>query len=506
MILSLNFLRKIIYHDVNEFGNVAEQKKATMRKKIVFYLNGLRKEVGAKEASMMLADYLRYDQNLTGTKIVCAEGDCGACSVLRYFPHTQGIDSHNYIPINSCITLVAQMDGSSLVTVDALKDKDRLHETQRAMVKCHGSQCGFCTPGFVMALTGMVEEKLSKGEDQISSQEAKNCMTGNLCRCTGYQPIIDAALDINLKECESIKKRFYSEKQEVDLIKAYRESVFIETDDFTFFAPKTIDEAINYFKIYPEAKIIGSGTDLGVSHNKRKTILNKLLSLHLISELYESKEENGEISVGARVTHSEFRHFMKDRVPELSRYLDIFASPQIKNIGTLVGNIANASPIGDTPPALLALNAKVVLIGPNGTREVPLSNFFLAYRKTAAQLGEIITHVKFNLPSKNESLRFFKSSNRKDLDISAVNFAVNLKWKDRDKKIIDDIIIAAGGVAAIPHRFVKTEDYLKKNFDLEEAIKVLHSEIKPLSDLRASGAYRHILVENFLRKFFVEVI
>lgn len=476
-----------------------------MRKKIVFYLNGQRKEVGPDKGSMMLAEYLRYDQNLTGTKIVCAEGDCGSCSVLRFFPHFTGTDAGNYLPINSCITLVAQMDGSSLVTVDALKKGDELHETQKVMVDCHGSQCGFCTPGFVIALTGLVEEKLSKKDLEVGLEEAKNCMTGNLCRCTGYQPIINAALAIDLKNCESVKERFFSEQQEADLLRTYNEHVLMESDEFTFFAPKTIDEAIDFFKIYPDARILGSATDLGVIHNKRKIKLNQILSLHLISELYHIEQKGQEIKFGARVTHTEFRHFIKDKIPEFATYLDIFASPQIKNIGTIIGNVANASPIGDTPPALLALDAIVCIMGPQGAREVPLSKFFLAYRKTSLVHGEIITAVKFNLPAKNSILKFYKNSNRKDLDISAINLAIKLDWKDNNRKVISNITIAAGGVAATPLRFTKTEEYLKKNFDIDAATAILHGEFTPLSDVRASSAYRHVLMENLFRQFFAEV-
>lgn len=472
-----------------------------MRNKIVFYLNGKRKEVGADHASMMLAEYLRYDQSLTGTKIVCAEGDCGACSVLRYFPHVKGTDAANYIAINSCITLVAQLDGSSLVTVDALKEKNELHEVQKAMVKCHGSQCGFCTPGFVMALTGLCEEKIAKKDLKLDEQEAKNCLTGNLCRCTGYQPIIDAAMSMDLENVESIKKRFYSEKQDADLKKVFSESVEIDSDEFKFFAPKTLKEATDYLKLYPDTKIMASATDLGVVHNKRKTKLTSLLSLQLMPELYHVEMNGNEVKLGARVTHTEFRHFIKDKLPEFATYLDIFASPQIKNIGTIVGNVANASPIGDTPPALLSLDATIVTT----KREIPISKFFLAYRKTALEMGELITHIKFNLPAKDASIRFYKYSNRKDLDISAVNFAIHIDWKDKTKREIRDVKIAAGGVSAIPLRLLKTEEFLKKCFDLEGAVKELHMEFNPLSDLRASAAYRHVLVENYFRKFFAEV-
>lgn len=471
-----------------------------MRNKVVFYLNGKKHEVGPEHAGMMLADYLRYEKNLTGTKIVCAEGDCGACSVLRYFPHVPAEDQH-YLPINSCITVVANLDGSSLVTVDALKEENELHPAQAAMVKCHGSQCGFCTPGFVMALTGLVEEKILKQETTVNAQEAKNCMTGNLCRCTGYQPIIDAAVSMDLHKAKSVKTRFYDEAQKQQLEQAFQTGVHLESSEFSYFAPKTIAEALNYLKLHPETRIVGASTDLGVVHNKRKITLTRLLSLHLIPELYKISEENGIVTLGARVTMNEFRHFMKDHSPEFAKYLDVFASPQIKNLATVVGNVANASPIGDTPPALLALNASVVI---NSVREMKLEDFFIAYRKTALAPGEIITHIKVPVPRKNADYRVFKNANRKDLDISAVNFAAHVEWKDRGKKEIAQITLAAGGVAATPLRLRRTEDFLKQQFDLEGAIKVLHSEFKPLSDVRASAAYRHVLVENFFRRFFAD--
>jgi xanthine dehydrogenase small subunit len=476
-----------------------------VRNKIIFYLNGMRKEVGARESSLMLADYLRYDQGLTGTKIMCAEGDCGACSVLRLFPHARGVDTQNYLPINSCITLVAQLDGSSLVTVDALKKDNSLHAAQKAMVDCHGSQCGFCTPGFVIALTGLVEEKISRQQTSIGLQEAKNCMTGNLCRCTGYRPIINAALSIDLSDCESVKTRYYSQKQELALKLAFAESVLIEDDEFSFFAPKTINEALDYLKTHSHVRIIASGTDLGVVHNKRKDKLNKLISLHLIPELYQVNQESEDIVIGARVTHSEFRHFMKDQVPEFARYLDLFASPQIKNMGTVLGNIANASPIGDTPPPFLALEARAIIQGLQGIREIPLSDFFLAYRKTALKKDEILTHIKFKKPGDETSIRFYKYSNRKDLDISGINFAARIDWKDTEKTQIDKVVLAAGGVAPTPVRFHKTEELLKNKFDLEAGLKELQNEIKPISDLRASSAYRRVLIENYYRRFFAEI-
>lgn len=471
-----------------------------MRKSVIFYLNGKKHEVGPEHAGMMLADYLRYEKSLTGTKIVCAEGDCGACSVLRHFPLAKGEDASFYQAINSCITLVANMDGSSLVTVDALKENNELHVAQAAMVKCHASQCGFCTPGFVMALTGLVEEKLERQENSVTPQEAKNCMTGNLCRCTGYQPIIDAAVQMDLKSASSVKKRYFTQTQRAALLENAQSGVALESNEFAYAAPTSIKGALDYLKANPDARIVGASTDLGVIHNKRKITLNKALSLHLIPEMYEISEQQGVVTMGARVTMTELRHFMKDRCSELAHYLDVFASPQIKNLATVVGNIANASPIGDTPPALMALKGRVVI---NGTKEISMSDFFIAYRKTTLAPGEIITHVKFDLPQPKAFVKMVKVANRKDLDISAVNFAGQILW-DETKTKIQDIILVAGGVAATPLRFKKTEDFLKQSLDVEAALTVLHSEFQPLSDLRASSAYRHVLIENIFRRFLRE--
>lgn len=474
---------------------------AEMREGIVFYLNGARHEVTGEKAGWMLADFLRYELGLVGTKIVCAEGDCGACTVLKYSP----LGNRSFLPINSCIATVAQMDGSSLVTVDRLASDGKLSPIQEAMVRCHGSQCGFCTPGFVMALAGLVEKKLEARETVIGKQEAKNALTGNLCRCTGYEPILEAAEAIPLNRCSTVKSRFWSQAQERDLRKVFSEPVLFEGRQFSFFAPKHLREAVTFLKKNKDARLLAAGTDLGVIHNKRKLRMEKVVSLHLISELYKILKIQSRLKVGARVTLSQLRVGIRESIPELARFIDLFASPQIKNVATLMGNVCNASPIADLPPFLLSTNAIVHTLGPLGKRKIELDWFYLSYRKTALRPGEVAVALEFDVPSKSESLSLYKVSRRKDLDISTVNAAFRVKWRGR---IMEDPKIALGGMAATPVRLRKTEKLLSgqelSSSLLARALQIFHSELAPISDLRGSAAFRRIVSENLFQQFFRE--
>jgi xanthine dehydrogenase small subunit len=488
-----------------------------MRNRIIFYLNGQKKEAGPEHGSMMLADYLRAELTLPGTKIVCAEGDCGACTVLRWFPWSSGRENPIFLAVNSCITTVAQMDGSSLVTVDALKKPEGglgvgLTPVQKAMMECHGSQCGFCTPGFVMALNGLVEKRLkahSEPQKSFSQQEVKNALTGNLCRCTGYQPIIDAGVSLDISQCESVQDRFLETEHQKDLEKVLQSPVSLQNEEYSFFAPTRLSAAVTYLKKNPQARLISAGTDLGVVHNKRKTRLTQLVSLHLIPELYSIQfKKSSRMRVGARVTLSELRESVQNKIPEFARFLDLFASPQIKNLATLVGNVGNASPIADTPPFLLVAGAKLQTLGPEGRRTIAIEDFYQGYRKTALLPGELIVSIEFDIPNSKESLALYKVSQRKDLDISTVNSAYRVKWKDSKKTQIESIRIAMGGMAAIPIRLTQTENELKGkalNPDLVvRAGRVLQFEMHPISDLRGSSSYRRVLAENLLARFFRE--
>lgn len=484
-----------------------------MRDYALIYLNGRRLEVRGQHSAMMLSDFLRYERSLTGTKIVCAEGDCGACSVLRWFPFpAKKSAAGGFEAINSCIVTVAQLDGSSLVTIEGLADANggKLTPVQEALVSCHGSQCGFCTPGFVVALTALVEKKIgSLQTDPIDVRTAQNYLTGNLCRCTGYTPILHAASTISLRECKSLTKSYLTTKIKHELAAAVKQPFEIASDEFLFHAPTTVTAATKFTAKHPGARILGAGTDLGVLSNKNKIVLREALSLHLISELYEIKEiaakqaRTKRLHVGARLTMAGLRRIAEKRIPELSRFLDLFASPQIKNVATLVGNVANGSPIADTIPALLALNATAVIYGVKGKRVVPLADFYLGYRKTSLRKGEWIGALEFDIPHPKESFSLFKSSQRKDLDISCVNAAYRITWTDG---VIKQCRFAMGGVAAIPLRLKGVESFLEGKdltpLVVAKAIDLAHREMTPLSDLRGSSAYRRVVTENLLLKFF----
>lgn len=472
-----------------------------MRDYILVYINGVRHEIRGDHAHKMLSDYLRYDLQLTGTKIVCAEGDCGACTILKLHPHSSSIQNL-FIPINACIMTVAQMDGSSLVTVDAMKSP-----VQESMVQCHGSQCGFCTPGFIMALSGLVEKKLTvdKKPSNITPVQAKNYLTGNLCRCTGYQPIIDAATAVDVAACPSVAEIFFSKAQQKELRAVSQKSVVIEGKNYSFFAPTTLRELATYMEKNKDARLIGAGTDLGVLVNKNKIQLIKLVSLHLISELYRIETKKDRMTVGARVTLTELRRALDGVIPEFHRFLDLFASPQIKNVATLIGNVANASPIADTPPFLLVANAIVHIWGIKGVRKVGLDEFYLDYRKTALKAGEWITSIEFDIPKASERLALYKTSQRKDLDISCVNTAFRMK---KNKDAIAEVYIAVGGVGSTPLRLKKTEKFLQGQIlseaVIEKAHEIMQKEITPLSDLRGTASFRRVLVENYFGRFFSE--
>src|SRR5436853_2454199 len=342
-----------------------------MRDHIVLLINGREHAIRGRGVFSTLSNYLRYDFGATGTKIVCEEGDCGACSVLIR-------RGDEFVPINSCILSMFQLDGASIVTVEGLK----LNAVQQAMIECHGAQCGYCTPGFIVAMTGLFETRA-----QVDEACAREGLVGNLCRCTGYEPIIKAACAVDGTSMQRMRELYPQTIADVD-------EVLIEQDGRTFFAPASLDEALSFKRKFKPCTIVQGATDVGVWINKRSYAAATMMSLAKLRELDDLREEDGAIIAGANVTLTQFENFTCDRIPELHRILNIFGSPQIKNAGTLVGNIANGSPIGDTLPYLFVSGATLELASVDGTRTVAVSDFYRGYKQFDLQPHEIITRVR----------------------------------------------------------------------------------------------------------------
>ena len=459
----------------------------------VLSINGQHHEIAGEHACMMLVDFLREKLRLVGTKIVCSEGDCGACSVLCW---RDGSEPKVFSPINACIVPIIQLDCCHIITVEALKNHHTLSAIQQALVHHHGSQCGFCTPGFVIALTA-----LKQNQKKPSQQQIKNALTGNLCRCTGYKPIIDAALSL-----EGQSNNLLSHIPLKDFSAERTTSMHIKTSQHKIYAPTTLKDALSYRKEHMSL-IQGGATDLGVAHNKHKKSHGALLSLHLIGDLYAIKEHKGQIHVGARVTLANVRKFLLQRCPEIASFIDIFASPQIKTMATLVGNLANASPIGDTIPFLLVTDGQVVVKSLDHTRTIPLTSFYQGYKITDLKPNEIITSVIFSLPKSSDFFRLKKVSTRKDLDISTVNAAFLLSMNG---PVVSQAKIAFGGVFERAIRLVNTEHMMVgkvlNDMLIEQVCASFEQELKPISDLRGSSHYRLALAKGLFMNVAQEMM
>jgi len=473
---------------------------SSIRDYIVFYLNGEKITVRDQNIFMTLAEYLRYAKGCTGTKIVCAEGDCGACSVLMSDPKTLLEGKLNYVPVNSCIQYLYLLDGTSIVTIEGLKSEDAFHPIQEAMVKHHGAQCGYCTPGIVCTLAGLFENK-----DDVSKKNVQNALTGNLCRCTGYDPIISAALDVNTANYEKLNKRYGQKELIDDLLKQRNTPIEITINGNTLYSPTSLESFSTIRDQHKDATIVSGATDLGVVTNKGRKEIKQSISLNLIDELYYIENTDTHIVVGAKVSLSKLQKHIEKEQPEFSNLLNIFASPQIKNTGTLIGNVANGSPIGDTLPFLFVAEALIETHGPDGERTININEFYKGYRTLDLKQNEIITAIRIPHKDKNKVLKLYKVSKRKDLDISAFTAAILI---EKDKSHISSAKIAYGGVAATVLRMKSIEEELTdKPFKLEtfkQAAKLVRKEITPLSDVRGSQEFRYKLAENILEKFYHE--
>ncbi len=469
-----------------------------MRDYIFLYVNGQRREIRGSAAFLSISDYVRHDLGLMGTKVVCAEGDCGSCTVLLGRARNGLVE---YRSVCSCIHFVFQADGCHVVTVEGLGNSKSLNAVQEAMVEHHGTQCGFCTPGIVMSIHALLETSSVLTEERL-----RKGLVGNLCRCTGYDPIVRAGMALDGQRVTRMNDLFNSSVMTKELAGGVDDVVQVEAGEKLFFRPSSMKEAIRFKVANPDCVIVSGGTDFGVQVNKGARNIKTVLSMAGMTELRELSVDDSAIVAGANVTIAEVEAAASETLPEYASLLGRFGSPQIKNAATLGGNIANGSPIGDTMPALFALNAQVELFGSGGARRVNINDFYAGYKKTVATTDELIQRVVIPRLGVGEMLKLFKVSKRSDLDISTFSAAI---WLKLTGALIDDVRIAYGGVAPVILRLRETEKYLiGKRLSMETfdaAGEIAASEVTPISDVRGSAAYRGKLAGNILRKLYCEL-
>jgi xanthine dehydrogenase small subunit len=468
-----------------------------MSQPIRFYYRGEVREVSGAEPTRTILQHLREDLHCTGTKEGCAEGDCGACTVV--VGELRG-GSVELKPINSCIQFLPALDGKALFTVEDLKQPDgALHPVQQAMVECHGSQCGFCTPGFVMSLWGLYLKK----ECAIPARkEIDDALSGNLCRCTGYRPIINAARRMG----ELPPVRFDRAALARALQAIQRSDMLTYTHaGRSFFIPLTLQQLVAVRARHPRAILLSGSTDIGLWVTKQMRELGDIIYLNQVAELRKVQEQDGMLEIGAAVPLDDAYAAVCAQYPELAELRQRFASLPIRNAGTLVGNVANGSPIGDSAPWLIALGARIMLRGAEGRRVMPLENFYLDYQKKDLRPGEFVEAVRVPPRAANLQFRTYKLAKRFDQDISAVCAAFALTL---DGDTIRSARVAFGGMAATSRRAPQAEAALAgqpwNEATLTNAMHALARDYTPLTDMRASSAYRMKTAQNLLRRFWLE--
>jgi len=453
-------------------------------------------EIKNLDPNETILNFIRLRLKKTGTKEGCAEGGCGACTVVIGELEKNNI---TYKAINSCIAFTTSLEGKQLLIVEDLMQKNgSLHPVQSAMVNFHGSQCGFCTPGFVMSLFSMYKNNTFYDKETI-----EETISGNLCRCTGYRPIIDAAKSLNNRKPDQFKK---SEEKTIALLKKIRpKNVFINIENKKYFAPRTIIELKKIIKKYPKVKFLSGGTDMSLIVTKQKKDIENIVYLNSIDELNYIKENNKYIEVGATTPLRKFELFIKKYYPDFNTILKRYGSVQIRNVATIAGNIATASPIGDSLPLLLSLDASISIESFNKKSTLSLKDFFISYRKTKLKKGQFISSIRIPIYKKN-IFKAYKISKRIDDDISSVCASFNLAIVN---KKIKNIKIAYGGMAPTPKRAIHCEKILlNSDFSEEIILKAqicLEKDFQPIDDMRASKKYRMEIAKNLLLKCFAEI-
>ncbi|SEG50384.1 xanthine dehydrogenase small subunit [Marinobacterium lutimaris] len=469
---------------------------------IRFLLNRELRVEEQLDPNMTVLNYLRTKARKTGTKEGCASGDCGACTVVLGEPDGDRI---RYKSVNSCLTFVSALNGKQLITVEDLKQGNQLHPAQQAMVDCHGSQCGFCTPGIVMSMFALGKNS-AKNVGTPGKEEIHEALAGNLCRCTGYRPIVEAAE----KMYDDVTPDSFDTEQAATLarLREIQPQTQVELSDGakTAFNPSSLSELAGLLEQHPDARLVAGGTDLALEVTQFHREIPRLIYVGDIAEMKQVRVTDEQIELGAAAPLTDCYQALSQDYPDFGALLHRFASLQIRNQGTLGGNIGNASPIGDSPPALIALGAQLVLRKGKQTRTIDLQDYFIDYKVTAQQPGEFIEKVLVPRAAANGEFRSYKLSKRIDDDISAVLGCFNLVVRDG---VVQSARIAYGGMAAIPKRASLCEQALTGaawNRDtINKAKQALAQDFAPISDFRASREYRQVTAVNLLTRYFVEL-
>lgn len=463
---------------------------------IQFLLNQNLKTLDDVDPNTTVLNWLRGSEHRCGSKEGCASGDCGACTVV--LGQVDG-EKMRYDTANSCITLISQLDGKQLLTVEDLSAGEELHPVQQAMADCHASQCGFCTPGFVMS--GFALQKANSGRDR---HEIEKGLAGNLCRCTGYRPIIDAMQ----QSCVAATDKFsHAEPETVSRLQALQR---LDTSELKksnrCLLPKSVSQLAELYLENPQARLLAGGTDLALIITQQYQTLTLIIGMNQVDELKSITVSESQIRIGAMATLQACHETLLPVIPAFAQVLDRFASPQIRHHATLAGNLANASPIGDGAPMLLALGAELELRRGDVLRRLPLDEFFLSYRKTALQPGEFISAVIINRNDISPTFCAWKISKRMDDDISTVFGAFNLEFNG---DVATGARLAFGGMAAIPARAKSAEQALIGSPLTHQTVllacEALAADFQPLTDFRGSGRYRLKVAQNLLRRLALQL-
>ena len=443
-------------------------------------------------------NYLRSLHAHRGVKEGCAEGDCGACSVV--LAELDGAPLR-YKAVDSCLLFLPMLHGRQLITVENLRTPGgSLHPVQQAMIDAYGSQCGFCTPGMIMSLFA-----LYKNSSHPSESEIRKDLAGNLCRCTGYRSIIEAARN----SCTHGPTDHFTEDEPriIRLLNTIRrESIDLWTERQRYALPATLREALEIRKGHPGAVLLNGATDAALRVTKKHELIPMILDLSDIPELRVISEEQNHMKIGSGVLMQDLLTFSRDRFPAFASMLDVFGSRQIRNLATIGGNIGTASPVGDTLPVLIAHEAEIVLTSLRGERRIPASEFAVGYRQTACAPDELITAIIIPWIPGDTQIAWYKISKRRDVDIATVSGGFRLELDDRNR--VKKIILAYGGMADRTRRAQRTEAFLAgKTWDrstVEEAMQVVGNDFAPISDARGSATMRQIAARNLLVKFWVD--